>query len=191
MYFMTYYRKPALNCGMNKFIWLFNLKRHLKKKVMFAEAGVGTGKTIAYLLYAICYARYTNRPAIIACADETLIEQLVKKEGDIARLEAALHLNIDVRLAKSREQYLCLNKLDKVNPDWILRSIFMTGFRPLFLKMPHCKSLHHTGIGKIIRDLRMKNGQISGIPFRIVLLVTAGIVADKHYTEIIIAGQGI
>ena len=48
---------------------------------MFAEAGVGTGKTIVYLLYAICYARYTGKPAIIACADETLIEQLVKEEG--------------------------------------------------------------------------------------------------------------
>ncbi|MBB6444652.1 ATP-dependent DNA helicase [Bacillus benzoevorans] len=85
-----------------------------EKKVMFAEAGVGTGKTIVYLLYAVCFARYTNRPAVIACADETLIEQLVKKEGDIAKLETALNLNIDVRLAKSRDQYLCLNKLDKL-----------------------------------------------------------------------------
>ncbi|XJZ25921.1 ATP-dependent DNA helicase [Bacillota bacterium Lsc_1132] len=83
-----------------------------EKKVMFAEAGVGTGKTIAYLLYAIAYARYTNKPAVIACADETLIEQLVKKEGDIAKLEAVLGLEIDVRLAKSRDQYLCLQKLD-------------------------------------------------------------------------------
>lgn len=85
-----------------------------EKKVIFAEAGVGTGKTIVYLLYAICYARYTNTPAVIACADETLIEQLVKKEGDIAKLEKALNLQIDVRLAKSRDQYLCLNKLDKL-----------------------------------------------------------------------------
>ena len=93
----------------------FQLEKAFKeRKVMFAEAGVGTGKTIVYLLYAICYARYTNRPAIIACADETLIEQLVKKEGDISKLEKALSLNIDVRLAKSRDQYLCLNKLDKV-----------------------------------------------------------------------------
>ena len=93
----------------------FQLEKAFKeRKVMFAEAGVGTGKTIVYLLYAICYARYTNRPAIIACADETLIEQLVKKEGDISKLERALSLNIDVRLAKSRDQYLCLNKLDKV-----------------------------------------------------------------------------
>lgn len=96
----------------------FQLEKAFKeKKVIFAEAGVGTGKTIVYLLYAICYARYTNKPAIIACADETLIEQLVKKEGDIAKLERALDLQIDVRLAKSREQYLCLNKLDKVMGD--------------------------------------------------------------------------
>ncbi|MDZ5473201.1 ATP-dependent DNA helicase [Bacillus sp. 31A1R] len=92
----------------------FQLEKAFKdKKVTFAEAGVGTGKTLVYLLYAICYARYTNKPGIIACADETLIEQLVKKEGDIAKLEKALDLKIDVRLAKSRDQYLCLNKLDK------------------------------------------------------------------------------
>lgn len=93
----------------------FQLEKAFKeKKVMFAEAGVGTGKTIAYLLYAIIYARYTNQPAIIACADETLIEQLVKEEGDIAKLEKVLNLNIDVRLAKSRDQYLCLKRLDKI-----------------------------------------------------------------------------
>ncbi|WP_251554751.1 ATP-dependent DNA helicase [Neobacillus muris] len=92
----------------------YQLEKAFKdKQVMFAEAGVGTGKTIVYLLYSIMYARYTNRPAVIACADETLIEQLVKKEGDIAKLEQILGLSIDVRLAKSEEQYLCLNKLEK------------------------------------------------------------------------------
>ncbi|KEF37061.1 DNA helicase, Rad3 [Schinkia azotoformans MEV2011] len=91
----------------------FQLERAFKeKKVMFAEAGVGTGKTLVYLLYAICYARYTGKPAIIACADETLIEQLVKEEGDIKKLEQHLGLSIDVRLAKSPDQYLCLQKLD-------------------------------------------------------------------------------
>src|SRR5690606_33690949 len=95
------------------------------------------------LLYAICYARYTNRPAIIACADESLIEQLVKKEGDIAKLEKALHLNIDVRLAKSREQYLCLKKLEKAVfemeaaadiydrlPDFVFDDLSMQKFTP-------------------------------------------------------------
>ena len=56
------------------------------KKTIMAEAGVGTGKTLVYLLYAVCYARYTGKPAVIACADESLIEQLVKPGGDIAKL---------------------------------------------------------------------------------------------------------
>ncbi|PGT87404.1 ATP-dependent DNA helicase [Bacillus sp. AFS040349] len=89
-------------------------KAFQEKKVMFAEAGVGTGKTIVYLLYALSYARYTGKPAIIACADETLIEQLVKQEGDIAKLSKHLGLNMDVRLSKTHSQYLCLNKLDNV-----------------------------------------------------------------------------
>lgn len=83
------------------------------KKTIFAEAGVGTGKTLVYLLYAVCYARYKRKPAIIACADESLIEQLVKEEGDIAKLAKHLGLNVDVRLAKSPDKYLCLRKLDE------------------------------------------------------------------------------
>ncbi|WP_010284025.1 ATP-dependent DNA helicase [Bacillus timonensis] len=91
----------------------FQLERAFKEKsIVFAEAGVGTGKTIVYLLYAICYARYMRKPAIISCADESLIEQLVKPEGDIAKIADALDLKIDVRLAKAQDQYLCLRKLD-------------------------------------------------------------------------------
>ncbi|MED1018039.1 ATP-dependent DNA helicase [Bacillus atrophaeus] len=92
----------------------FQLERAFKEKnVMFAEAGVGTGKTLVYLLFAISYARYVGKPAVIACADETLIEQLVKKEGDISKLSEHLDLKIDTRLSKSHEQYLCLKKLEK------------------------------------------------------------------------------
>ncbi|MFD1030832.1 ATP-dependent DNA helicase [Metaplanococcus flavidus] len=91
----------------------FQIEKALKEKsVMFAEAGVGTGKTLAYLLPAIAYARYTGKPALISCADETLIEQLVKEGGDIDRLNDLFDLNLDVRLAKSRDQYLCLQRLE-------------------------------------------------------------------------------
>lgn len=91
----------------------FQLEKAFKeKKTIFAEAGVGTGKTLVYLLYALCYARYTNKPAIISCADETLIEQLVKKEGDIQKIKDALGITMDVRLAKYHDQYVCLKKLD-------------------------------------------------------------------------------
>lgn len=91
----------------------FQIEQALKdKSVLFAEAGVGTGKTLAYLLPAIAYARYTGKPALISCADETLIEQLVKKGGDIDRLNSLFDLKLDVRLAKSRDQYLCLQRLE-------------------------------------------------------------------------------
>jgi ATP-dependent DNA helicase DinG len=96
----------------------FQLEQAFKeKKVMFAEAGVGTGKTLVYLLFAISHARYTGKPAIIACADETLIEQLVKKEGDIAKIKEHLNLQIDARLSKSHDQYLCLKKLEETMRD--------------------------------------------------------------------------
>ncbi|WP_019413379.1 ATP-dependent DNA helicase [Paenisporosarcina sp. TG20] len=99
----------------------FQIEKSLKEKsVLFAEAGVGTGKTIAYLLPAIAYARYTGKPALISCADETLIDQLVKKEGDIQKLQDTLGWNIDVRLGKSRDQYLCLKRFEleqKTNTD--------------------------------------------------------------------------
>jgi ATP-dependent DNA helicase DinG len=97
----------------------FQLERAFaEKKTIFAEAGVGTGKTLVYLLYAICYARYTRKPAIIACADESLIEQLVKPEGDLAKLTQHLALAIDARMGKSQDRYLCLVKLDNARADY-------------------------------------------------------------------------
>ncbi|MCD9026528.1 ATP-dependent DNA helicase [Cohnella silvisoli] len=97
----------------------FQLERAFaEKQTIFAEAGVGTGKTLVYLLYAICYARYTRKPAIIACADESLIEQLVKPEGDLAKLTEHLGLAIDARLGKSQDRYLCLVKLDNARTDY-------------------------------------------------------------------------
>ncbi|MDB4866229.1 MAG: dinG 2 [Cohnella sp.] len=97
----------------------FQLERAFAdKKTIFAEAGVGTGKTLVYLLYAICYARYVGKPAVIACADESLIEQLVKPEGDLAKLAQHLSLAIDARLGKSQDRYLCLVKLDNARFDY-------------------------------------------------------------------------
>lgn len=105
--------EKGYECRDEQIFMSFQIEQALKdKKVLFAEAGVGTGKTIAYLLPAIAYARYTGKPALISCADETLIEQLVKEEGDIYKMSEALDLNIDVRLAKARDQYLCLNRLE-------------------------------------------------------------------------------
>lgn len=105
--------EKGFECRDEQIFMAYQIEQALKEKnVLFAEAGVGTGKTIAYLLPAISYARYTGRPALIACADETLIDQLVKEGGDVHKLRDHLGLNIDVRLAKSRDQYLCLKRFE-------------------------------------------------------------------------------
>ncbi len=110
----------------------FQLEKAFKeKKTIFAEAGVGTGKTLVYLLYALCYARYTNKPAIISCADETLIEQLVKKEGDIQKIKDALGITMDVRLAKYHDQYVCLKKL-----DYAINQVDSEGIERLYDELP-------------------------------------------------------
>ena len=116
--------EKGFECRDEQIFMSYQIEKALKERnVLFAEAGVGTGKTIAYLLPAIAYARYRGRPALIACADETLIDQLVKEEGDIAKLKKHLGLNIDVRLAKSRDQYLCLKRFEEAEKyeedDWI------------------------------------------------------------------------
>ncbi|HEX5564853.1 MAG TPA: ATP-dependent DNA helicase [Sporosarcina sp.] len=106
--------EKGFECRDEQIYMAFQIEQALKeKKVLLAEAGVGTGKTIAYLLPAIAYARYTGKPALISCADETLIDQLVKEEGDIRKISDALQIDIDVRLAKARDQYLCLKRLDE------------------------------------------------------------------------------
>lgn len=116
--------EKGFECRDEQIFMAYQIEQALKEKnVLFAEAGVGTGKTIAYLLPAISYARYTGRPALIACADETLIDQLVKEGGDIYKLTEHLGLTIDVRLAKSRNQYLCLKRFEEtekvVTEEWI------------------------------------------------------------------------
>lgn len=111
----------------------FQLERAFSgKQTIFAEGGVGTGKTLVYLLYAITYARYRRQPAIIACADESLIEQLVKPEGDIAKLARYLSLKIDARLGKSHDQYICLNKLDEARSGMYDAA----GFQEIYLGLP-------------------------------------------------------
>ncbi|MET0959480.1 MAG: ATP-dependent DNA helicase [Psychrobacillus psychrotolerans] len=110
--------EKGFECRDEQIFMAYQIEKTLKERnVLFAEAGVGTGKTIAYLLPAIAYARYSGKPALIACADETLIEQLVKEAGDIFKLQNYLDIKIDVRLAKSRDQYLCLKRLEEAHKD--------------------------------------------------------------------------
>lgn len=88
------------------------------KKVHLAEAGLGTGKTFAYLLPAIAYARHSRKPVVIACASTALQEQLAGQEGDIAKISKLLGLEIDARMAKDPRQYICDVRVDENLEDF-------------------------------------------------------------------------
>ncbi|SCZ10268.1 ATP-dependent DNA helicase [Alkaliphilus peptidifermentans] len=85
------------------------------KRVHFAEAGLGTGKTFAYLLTAIAYAGFTGKPVVIACASTALQEQLAGPKGDIQKLSNILGLEIDARMAKDPRQYICDSRVNDIS----------------------------------------------------------------------------
>lgn len=84
---------------------------------LLAEAGAGTGKTFAYLLPALCYARFQGRPVVVATGSGVLQAQLADPEGDIQTLSRLLDLNIDARLAADPGEYICKVKVNRFVPD--------------------------------------------------------------------------
>lgn len=71
------------------------------RRVLLAEAATGTGKTFAYRLGAVCHARLSGAPVVIACASSVLHQQLAGPEGDIATLSRLLRLDVDARVARN------------------------------------------------------------------------------------------
>jgi ATP-dependent DNA helicase DinG len=70
--------------------------------LLLAEAGTGTGKTLAYLLPAVDL----GRRVVVSTGTKNLQEQLVQK--DIPILAKALGRTLDVAVMKGRGNYLCL-----------------------------------------------------------------------------------
>jgi len=87
---------------------------YIHRQKLFAEAGLGTGKTFAYLIGAILYARFIGKPAIIACGSMALVEQLMHADGDITKLSSVLDVDIDARAALDPTQYVCARKVREV-----------------------------------------------------------------------------
>jgi ATP-dependent DNA helicase DinG len=72
--------------------------------LLLAEAGTGTGKTLAYLLPAV----ELGRRVVVSTGTKTLQEQLLTK--DVPLLARALGRDIDVAVMKGRANYLCLQR---------------------------------------------------------------------------------
>ena len=76
--------------------------------VLLAEAGTGTGKTLAYLVPAIL----SRERVLISTGTKNLQEQIYFK--DIPALRDALGIPFTATYMKGRANYLCLHKLDQL-----------------------------------------------------------------------------
>ena len=81
------------------------------------EAGTGTGKTLAYLIPAIC----SGRRVVISTATKSLQEQLFQK--DIPFLQKHFAPNLKVAVMKGRSNFLCISKLNQAQDQALLRGI--------------------------------------------------------------------
>ena len=76
--------------------------------ILLAEAGTGTGKTLAYLVPAIL----NRQRVLISTGTKNLQEQIYFK--DIPALRAALGVPFTATYMKGRANYLCLHRLDQL-----------------------------------------------------------------------------
>jgi len=81
------------------------------------EAGTGTGKTLAYLLPAIC----SGRRVVISTATKSLQEQLYQK--DVPFLQKHFAPNLKVAVMKGRSNFLCLTKMHAMSDQPMLRGM--------------------------------------------------------------------
>jgi ATP-dependent DNA helicase DinG len=79
------------------------------------EASTGIGKTFAYLYPSLLQAKKFDQKIIIATHTIALQEQLFYK--DLPFLLELLNLDLNVVLVKGMNQYLCLEKFNKVKSD--------------------------------------------------------------------------
>jgi ATP-dependent DNA helicase DinG len=79
-----------------------------KGGVVLAEAGTGTGKTLAYLVPAVL----SGGRVLISTGTKNLQEQIYFK--DIPALRDALGINFTATYMKGRANYLCLHRLDQL-----------------------------------------------------------------------------
>ncbi|PZM82171.1 MAG: helicase [Candidatus Margulisiibacteriota bacterium] len=80
-----------------------------EEKILTVEAGTGTGKSLAYLVPAIMWAKKNNQKVVISTNTINLQEQLIKK--DIPFLQNNSSLEFKAELIKGKHNYLCKRKL--------------------------------------------------------------------------------
>ncbi len=81
-------------------------------ETLVAEAGTGSGKSMAYLLPAINQSLTDSTPVVISCNTKHLQDQLFHSE--VPRIATYLDAPLKVVLLKGRGNYLCKSRLEAV-----------------------------------------------------------------------------
>ena len=84
---------------------------------LVAEAGTGTGKTLAYLMPALL----GGRKVVVSTGTKNLQEQIVSK--DLPVVERALHRRFEVEVMKGRANYLCEARAEEFFSQLILPTL--------------------------------------------------------------------
>src|SRR5579872_6705388 len=112
-YMPTGYEHRRSQLGMAELVEeAFRKKRHL-----LVEAGTGTGKTLAYLIPAIC----SGRRVVISTATKSLQEQLFTKDVPFVQKHFAPELKVAVM--KGRSNFLCRQKVQQMEGQPILKGM--------------------------------------------------------------------
>jgi ATP-dependent DNA helicase DinG len=93
---------------------------------LLAEAGTGTGKTLAYLVPAVL----SGKRVIVSTATRNLQDQVFQK--DIPLLRTRVGLAFDAALLKGRSNYLCVLRFDSFSADPLFASAADAAFWPGF-----------------------------------------------------------
>ena len=82
-----------------------------EQRHLVVEAGTGVGKSLAYLLPSISFAREQGRKALVSTHTINLQEQLFRK--DIPLVEKILPFDFTATLLKGRQNYICPARLER------------------------------------------------------------------------------
>ena len=82
-----------------------------ERKHLVVEAGTGVGKSLAYLIPAILWAKQQNRKAVVSTHTINLQEQLIFK--DIPIVQKLVPFEFEAMLWKGRGNYLCPLRLER------------------------------------------------------------------------------
>lgn len=96
------------------------------KENIIIEAGVGIGKSFAYIVPLLYYNKLFRKPVAIATSTITLQEQLL---NDIKTISKLTGIDIDIVLAKGQTHFICKLRVDeyiakKTNKSILLDKIF-------------------------------------------------------------------